>query len=116
MLGLLMNQLKVKLTELNDDKKVRLLALLLHNITIGGRWIYSEPFSTSDKVEKLYCLNEIQHKISGFMLKTSASENSKNEINFDDLFEMILNKAEQASCQKVVVNAIEHTFSTSDFK
>lgn len=111
MLGLLMNQLKVKLTELNDDKKVRLLALLLHNITIGGRLIYSEPFATSDKVEKLYCLSEIQHKISGFMLKAGTSD----EIIFDDLFEMILNRAEQANCKNIVANAIKDTFSANDF-
>lgn len=110
-----LKNLKVKLTELNDAKKVRLLALLLHNITISGRWIYSEPFSASDKVEKLYCLNKIQHKISGFMLKADASGISNNEINFDDLFEMILSKAKQANCQKVVGNAIKDTFSVSDF-
>lgn len=111
----ILENLKLKLLEVNDNKKVMLLALLLHNITIGARWIYSEPFSMSDKAEKLYCLSEIQHKISGFMLKARASKISSNEINFDDLFEVIMDKAQRANCQNVIANAIEHTFSTNDF-
>jgi hypothetical protein len=52
---------------LSAEDRVRFLARLAHNLTISGRAVFMSETSADARLEQLRYLNEIQHRVLGYL-------------------------------------------------
>lgn len=62
-------------------ERAAFLALLAHRLTISGRAIALLPRSAEDILEKLRQLNEIQHRVAGYMIHALGSDEDVGWLN-----------------------------------
>ena len=89
-------------------EKLFILSLLIHNLTIIGRDIISSKVIVNEGVaNELYCLNEIQHKVSGFMM------NLLNDVSYpEDAFAIgIFTISEKGGLEESLAKSIEYTLA-----
>jgi hypothetical protein len=94
-----------------DSTKVQrlfILSLLIHNLTILGRGIYSDFNSDKNFGNKFYCLNEIQHKVSGFLMNELETADYSEKEFVDTIF----TTSKQGSLENYLANSIKYTLSS----
>ncbi len=64
--------IKSALSRLSLDRKLYVLSLLAHNLTVSGRGVYSERSDDNETTEKLYTLNEVQHRLSSQLMHIAS--------------------------------------------
>ena len=99
--------LKRVLASSQRDQKLSLLTLLLHKLTIASRFVYSERHNDPASIEKLYTLNELQHRVAGRMMRILDRDLTSDELFVDSLFAV----ARQGDCLNGLLLAITDTLA-----
>jgi hypothetical protein len=97
------------LSRLSPDRKLYALSLLAHNITVGARAVYSERRGDDETIDKLYTLNEVQHRLSSQLMHIAARD---GHVQPDDaLIDYLYDFARRSGCEGELAFAIENTLS-----
>lgn len=100
---------KSVLSGLSLDRKLYVLALLAHNLTISGRSVYSERSADNETIEKLYTLNEVQHRLSSQLMHMISND---GQAQLDDaLIDSLYSFARQGGCEGELSAALKFTLS-----
>lgn len=98
------------LSQLPPGRKIHLLALLAHNITIGMRGERSNQADGYDVAEKLYALNEVQHRVTARIMNISSG---KDEWREDVFVDALFGFAREGHCEEELTWAMNHTLSAA---
>ena len=96
------------LSEAVSDRKVFVLALLAHNITISVRGLFMKQFDWQGTSSKLYALNEIQHRIASRLMHIALKDDDWSEESFADF---IFRSAKDNNCEREIILAVSDTLS-----
>lgn len=96
------------LSQLHPERKIAILAILAHNITIGVRGIHSDQSNSPDAIEKLYALNEVQHTITARLMNIASEQDKWQE---DAFVNALFESARQGSCEGELIWAMSFTLS-----
>ena len=100
---------KTVISGLSPDRKLYVLSLLAHNLTISGRSVYSERSADNETIEKLYTLNEVQHRLSSQLMHIISND---GHAQLDDAFiESLYSFARQGGCEGELSTALTFTLS-----
>ena len=100
---------KSLLSGLSLDRKLYVLSLLAHNLTISGRSVYAERSADNETIEKLYTLNEVQHRLSSQLMHIISNDDNAQ---LDDAFiDSLYSFARQGSCEGELNTALKFTLS-----
>lgn len=102
---------KSSLSGLSSSRKLYVLSLLVHNLTISGRSVYSERSEDNDTTEKLYTLNEVQHRLSSQLMHITSNDGDAQ--TDDDFIDSIYDFAKQGSCEGELSSALKFTLSAT---
>jgi hypothetical protein len=97
------------LSGLSLNRKLYVLSLLAHNLTISGRSVYSERSDDNETTEKLYTLNEVQHRLSSQLMHIASNDGNAQ---LDDAFiDSLYSFARQGGCEGELTSALKFTLS-----
>src|SRR5215210_1808942 len=97
------------LSQLSLDRKLYVLSLLAHNLTISGRGVYSERNNEDETIDKLYTLNEVQHRLSSQVMHLASKDGDAQQ---DDPFiDSLYDFAKRNGCEREFTSALKHTLS-----
>jgi hypothetical protein len=99
------DEIRVAFPRLPPDRKVRLLALLAHNVTIEARACYPGQVGDGAAAPKLRTFNEMQHTITAKLLNLVAA----GPLDFPDegFLDTLFEKARQGDCEPDLLEAWE---------
>jgi hypothetical protein len=98
---------KSALSRLSSDRKVYVLSLLAHNLTISARGVYSERSDESEKIKKLQSLNEMQHRLSSQLMYLASKD---GDVLPDDAFtDCLYSFASQGGSEVELTSALKYT-------
>jgi hypothetical protein len=100
-----------RISSLTPDKRLRFYELLAHNLTISIRGVWSEPdLSDSEKLDRIYWINEILHRITS---KVYTLRLSHHEWTESDSWNMIHGYiAQEEAIEKDVMAAISFSYNS----
>ena len=94
------------LSGLPPAREARLLSILSHNLTVGVRSVYADRLGAEESLRKVYGLNEIQHSVSGRLMRLSGDE----EVWAADSFvKILLEAAGMYGCEDELLIAFKFT-------
>lgn len=97
------------LSRLSPDRKIFVLSLLTHNLTISGRAIYSDHRAEAATLRKFYTLNEILHKVSSQLMHLASKDGAAEP---DDVFvESLYTLAREGECEVELHSALKYSLS-----
>lgn len=103
--------IKSALSRLALDQKLYVLSLLAHNLTISGRAVYSERRDDNETTEKLYTLNEVQHRLSSQLMHIASNDGNAQ---LDDAFiDSLYSFARQGGCEGELTSALKFTLAAT---
>ena len=94
------------LSTISSARKLAALSLLAHNLTVSARAVYAERDDRDDTVERLYTLNEVQHRLSNQMLHIA---NDNNDYTDEYLVDMLYSFARSGNCEEELTWALKFT-------
>jgi hypothetical protein len=87
----------LQLSALPDAGKINFLSLLAHNLTVAARASYPGQVEETEVAERLRAFNEIQHTVTGQLLKLLA--NDARRYPDEDFINIISERARDAGCE-----------------
>jgi hypothetical protein len=98
-------QVKAAFLALPPDRKLRVLSLLAHNITIGARAVYPGQVEERVAADKLRAFNELGHTVTSKLMTLIAVKQQ----GFPDegLLETLFEKAQRGACEKDLIEAFQ---------
>jgi len=95
----------------SPERKLYVLSLLAHNLTISGRGVYSERSSDDETTEKLHTLNEVQHRLSSQQMHIASKDGNGQP---DEAFvESLYSFAKRRGCETELTSALKFTLSAT---
>ena len=77
-----------KISGLNHGARLRFYEELAHDLTISARAVWSnDGISDAERVHRLKCLNEIQHRVTAKIVSTRLTPEKWPENEFVNVFE-----------------------------
>jgi hypothetical protein len=102
---------KAAFVPLQAEQRLRVLALLAHNVTVAARTAY--PGQVEDRLiaAKLRAFNEVLHTITGQLMHLLARDANGYP---DDLFvDALFERAQQGNCGKDLADAFAWTYAAA---
>jgi hypothetical protein len=104
-------ELKAAFVGLQPDQQLRLLALLAHNVTVAARTAYPGQVEEHLVAGKLCAFNELLHTVTGQLRHLIEGDLNRYP---DDLFiDALLERAQQGSCERDLVDAFAWSYSAT---
>ncbi len=91
------------------DQKLRVLALLAHNLTVAARAAYPGQVEPHLVTTKLPALNELQHTVTGRLMHLAAGD--ENGFPDDAFLEVLFEKAKRGDCEPELLHALDRSCS-----
>ena len=109
---MLKSQIKSKFLLLNLEKKISLLSIVIHNLTVSARTYYSKNDNFAPI--ELYTFNEIIHCISSQLSHFISKENERypDDVFIDILFESV--NYRNTDCANDLDRAFNEAFSRTE--
>jgi hypothetical protein len=100
------------LSQLSLDRKLYVLSLLAHNLTVSGRGVYSQRSNEDETTDKLYTLNEVQHRLSSQLMHLASKDgDGQPDAEFiDSLYDF----AKRNGCERELTSALKYTLSATN--
>lgn len=106
MLNAVLEKLQSRLTQSTERERLYLLSVLAHSVTVGFRFIMTEPQIHRDK---LYALNEVQHQITNRLIGLLDQSDEWEE---SDFAQVIIDRCSEGKCEDECSFAISQTLKT----
>lgn len=101
---------KAALSKVPSERKIYVLSLLAHNLTIGGRGVYSGRSTVPETIEKYYTLNEMLHRVSSQLMHLSSKDGAAEP---DEVFIQFLHDlASEGGCEVELGSALKYSLFT----
>ena len=98
---------KTALSKLSPERKIYVLSLLAHNLTISGRGVYSDRNRVSETIEKYYTLNELLHRVSSQLMHLSSGDEAAEP---DESFiQSLYDRACEGGCEVELRSALRYS-------
>ena len=102
------------LAGLSPDRKIFVLLLLTHNLTISGRAVYSDQRGDTETIEKFYTLNELFHRLSSQLMHLASGDGAAEP---DDGFvQSLYTLAREGGCEVELSSALKYSLSCAEEK
>ena len=104
------SEVKTTFLALPPERKMRVVALLAHNLTVGARGAYPGQVEEHQAAERLRTFNELQHTVSAKLMNMVAGKPQ----GFPDegFLEVLFEKAQRGGCEQDLLAAF-HWSSTA---
>lgn len=98
---------------MSSERKIFVLSLLAHNLTIGGRGVYSERSTDPNTIEKSYTINEMLHRVSSQLMHLASKDGAA--IPDEILIHLLHDFAREGGCEVELMSALRYSFSSKPF-
>jgi hypothetical protein len=105
------NEIRFVFVAMPSERKLRVLALWAHNLTVCARSTYSPEVVDDVARKRLRTFNEILHTLTGQLLHLVSNDLGRypDEVFIDILFE----KAQSEGCEAELCRAFEWSYSAT---
>lgn len=105
------DEAKTALLSMSPNRKLRVLSLLAHNLTICARSAYLPEVNDDLARKKLRGLNELLHVVTGQLMHMVSEDAERYP---DDVFmDILVEKAQVGQCEGDLVQAFEWSSSAN---
>ncbi len=99
------NEAKSEFVEMVSDRKMRMLALLAHNLTICARSAYLPEIGEVSARKRLHALNELLHVVTGQLMHMVAGDANRYPDNV--FMDILREKAQIGHCEADLLQALQ---------
>jgi hypothetical protein len=93
--------------ELNLQQKVKFYQSLARHLTLSVRYVYSINIDDKSKCQKMYGINEIQHRVIAKLVRLCHIENIEDDIwSESDFAEMIKSWATRNAIERQIEHSV----------
>lgn len=100
------------LSGFSEERKIYVLLLLSHNLTVSGRGVYSDRSGDPKTIQKFYTLNELQHRLSSQLMHLASKDGAAEPE--DSFIESLYALACDGNCEAELSSALKYSLLSRD--